>query len=116
MNRKEENLLGVLIESGINSRRKLAAAIIEGRVTVNGEVVTNLRSPVDRQKDAITLDGKVVELKPKQHVYLMLNKPEGVLSTVSDERGRKTVSDFIPEKYRHLRLYPAGGKLGVCPR
>ncbi|MFC1991666.1 pseudouridine synthase [Chloroflexota bacterium] len=108
MESKKENLLGILIEAGINSRRKLAAAIMEGRVTVNGEVITNLRSPVNSQQDTITIDGKAVKLKPEQHVYIILNKPEGVLSTVRDERRRKTVSDFIPDKYRHLRLYPVG--------
>ena len=108
MNNKKENLLGVLIEAGISSRRKLAAAIMQGQATVNGEVVTNLRCPVNIEKDSITIDGQAVELKQKKYVYIMLNKPTGVLSTVSDERGRRTVSDFIPEKYRHLRLYPAG--------
>jgi len=108
MNNKEENLLGVLIDAGISSRRKLAAAIMEGRVFVNGEAITNLRSPVNSQKDTITVEGKTVQLKREQHVYIIFNKPEGVLSAVSDARGRKTVSDFIPEKYRHLRLYPVG--------
>jgi len=108
MNKKEENLLGALIGAGISSRRKLAASIIEGRVNVNGSVVTNLRSLVNTQKDTITVDGKTVLIKREQHVYIMLNKPEGVLSTVRDERRRKTVNDFIPEKYRHLRLYPVG--------
>ncbi|MFC1988309.1 pseudouridine synthase [Chloroflexota bacterium] len=107
MDSKKDNLLGILIEARIASRRKLAAAIMEGRVTVNGKVANNLRSPVN-QKDKITIDGQAVGLKPKQYVYIMLNKPDGVLSTVRDERGRKTVSSFIPGKYRHLRLYPAG--------
>ena len=105
---KEDNLLGVLIEAGIGSRRSLAAAIMQGKVTVNGVIISDLRHPVDISGDIIALDGEVVKTGKKQLVYLMLNKPEGVLSTVRDERGRKTVTDFIPEKYRHLRLYPAG--------
>ncbi len=101
-------MLGVLIEAGIDSRRRLASAIMQGRVTVNGVTETDLRCPVDISGDIIALNGEVVETGKTQLVYLVLNKPAGVLSTVRDERGRKTVTDFIPEKYRHLRLYPAG--------
>ncbi|MFC2021237.1 pseudouridine synthase [Chloroflexota bacterium] len=108
MESKKENLLGILIEARIASRRKLAAAIMEGRVTVNGKMITNLRHPINAVKDSITLNGQAVVLKPKQYVYIMLNKPDGVFSTVSDERGRPTVIDYIPQKYRHLRLYPVG--------
>ena len=108
MKDEKENLLGALIEAGIGSRRRLAAAIIRGRVTVNNEVVSDLRFPVDGEKDHIKIDGQVVELKKARLVYLMLNKPKGVLSTVKDERGRKTVRDFVPDKYHGLRLYPAG--------
>lgn len=108
MNSKNENLLGVLIDSGIASRRRLATAIMKGLVTVNGEVVSDLRYPVDSGQDTIFVDGKPVGRKQKKYVYIMLNKPEGVLSAIRDVRGRKTASDFIPHKYRHLRLYPAG--------
>jgi 23S rRNA pseudouridine2605 synthase len=108
MKKGKEDLLRVLIEAGIGSRRKLAAAVMQGRVTVNGVVVTDLRHSVDISRDIIALDGEVVKTGKRQLVYLMLNKPAGVLSTVRDERGRKTVTDFIPGKYRHLRLYPAG--------
>lgn len=107
MTSKKGNLLGVLIEAGIASRRKLAAAIIEGRVTVNKKVVTNLRHPVGSD-DAITVDGKAIKLKPAKYIYIIMNKPYGVLSTASDERGRKTVIDLLPEKYRQMRLYPTG--------
>ena len=107
MENKKGNLLSVLIEAGIASRRKLAAAIIGGQVTVNGETVTNLRHPVGSD-DKITFEGKAVKPKPAKYVYIIMNKPYGVLSTASDERGRKTVIDLLPEKYRSLRLYPAG--------
>jgi len=103
-----EDLLKVLTGAGVGSRRKVAAAIMEGRVTVNGKVAENLRQPVDSRKDRITFDGVEINPVTEEHVYLVLNKPPEVLSTVSDDRGRKTVTDFIPEKYRHLRLYPAG--------
>lgn len=108
MSNKTENLLGVLIEAGIDSRRRLVSAILEGRVRVNGEVVTVLRHPLNKETDSITIDGRPVKMAAEQNVYLLLNKPEGVLSTVSDERGRPTVLDIIPEKYKRLRLYPAG--------
>jgi 23S rRNA pseudouridine2605 synthase len=107
MNEKE-NLLSVLTGASAGSRRKVAAAIMEGRVTVNGKVAENLRQPVNSRKDRISVDGMEIILVKEKHVYLVLNKPPDVLSTVSDDRGRKTVIDFIPEKYRHLRLYPAG--------
>lgn len=107
MNEKED-LLRVLTGTGMGSRRKIAAAIMEGKVTVNGRVAENLRHPVDKKKDRIAIDGVSVILAKEEHVYLVLNKPPDVLSTVSDDRGRKTVVELIPEKYRHLRLYPAG--------
>jgi len=81
---------------------------MEGRVTVNGKIAENLRQPVDSRKDRIMIDGVEINLVKEKHVYLVLNKPPDVLSTVSDDRGRKTAVDFIPENYRHLRLYPAG--------
>ncbi len=107
MRNKTGNLLGVLIEAGIDSRRRLVSAILEGRLTVNGKVVTVLRHPLNKETDSITIDGRPVKMAAEQNVYLLLNKPEGVLSTVSDERGRPTVLDIIPEKYKRLRLYPA---------
>jgi 23S rRNA pseudouridine2605 synthase len=105
---EKEDLLRVLTGAGVGSRRKVAAAIMEGRVMVNGKVAENLRQPVDSRKDRITFDGVVINPVKEKHVYLVLNKPPDVLSTVSDDRGRKTVTDFIPEKYKHLRLYPTG--------
>ncbi|MCJ7769694.1 MAG: rRNA pseudouridine synthase [Dehalococcoidales bacterium] len=101
-------LLKALTQAGIGSRRRLSAAIKEGRVSVNGLVVTGFNHPVDMEIDHILLDGKTVDIKQQQFVYLMLNKPKGVLSTVRDERGRRTVIDLLPQKYRPLRLYPVG--------
>lgn len=103
-----QSLLGVLSEAGIASRRRLADAIKQGKVSVNGEVITDFRHPVDREKDCIALDGQPVGLEAQEPVYLILNKPKGVLSTVSDERGRSTVIDLLPARYHHLRLYPVG--------
>jgi 23S rRNA pseudouridine2605 synthase len=104
----EETLLKLLTGAGVGSRRRLTDAIKEGRVTVNGNIVENFRLPVNTKTDLITLDGKLVDIKTDKPVYLLLNKPAGVLSTTDDERGRKTVLDLLPTKYRNLRLYPVG--------
>ncbi|HUV56751.1 MAG TPA: pseudouridine synthase [Dehalococcoidales bacterium] len=101
-------LLKILTMSGIGSRRRLADAIKQSRVAVNGEVVADFRYPVDTEKDRVAIDGRPVKLGVEQPVYLMLNKPRGVISTVRDERGRRTVIDCLPQKYRSLRLYPVG--------
>ena len=101
-------LLKALVEAGAGSRRRVADAIMHGLVRVNGVVVSGLRYAVDAAKDRVEVDGRVVGIKPQKHVYLMLNKPAGVLSTVRDERGRRTVIDILPEKYRDIGLHPAG--------
>ncbi|MFC2048219.1 pseudouridine synthase, partial [Chloroflexota bacterium] len=101
-------LLKVLAEAGIGSRRRLSEAIKQGRVAVNGNVVEDFRYPVNRETDRISLDGKPVDFKSQPVVCLILNKPPGVISTTSDERGRKTVLSLLPQKYHHLRLYPVG--------
>jgi 23S rRNA pseudouridine2605 synthase len=103
-----KHLLKALAEAGIGSRRWLADAIKQGRVKVNGEIAEDFRQPVNVETDRISISGQPVDLKPRQLVYLLLNKPRGIMSTTSDERGRRTVLDILPEKYRHLRLYPVG--------
>ena len=101
-------VLKALTKAGIGPRRQLADAIREGRVEVNGKVVEDFSYPLNLEMDRISIDGRLVNLKPKQKVYLMLNKPKGVMSTTSDERGRPTVIDILPDNYRHLRLHPVG--------
>jgi 23S rRNA pseudouridine2605 synthase len=101
-------LLKALAEAGVGSRRRIADAIKNGRVEVNGEPVENFRHPVNPETDRVSVYGKLVDLRPRRTVYLMVNKPAGILTTTSDEQGRRTVLDILPEKYRHLRLYPAG--------
>jgi 23S rRNA pseudouridine2605 synthase len=103
-----KSLLKALTEAGMGSRRRVADAIMRGLVWVNGSVVSDLRYAVDAEKDRITVDGRVVDIKTQKHVYLMLNKPSDVLSTVSDERRRRTVIDILPEKYRNIGLHPVG--------
>ena len=101
-------LLKTLTDNGIGSRRRMADIIKQGKVTVNGEVIENFNHTINPSTDHILVDGKAADLKPKEKVCLMLNKPQGVISTTSDERGRRTVLDLLPDKYRRLRLYPAG--------
>jgi 23S rRNA pseudouridine2605 synthase len=101
-------LLKALTEAGIGSRRKLADAIKQEKVTVNSEPVESFNYSIDPDKDIIRLDGRIVDLHPVTPVYLMLNKPRGYLSTTRDERGGSTVIDLLPEEYRKMRLYPAG--------
>ncbi len=105
---KAKLLLKLLVEVGEGSRRQLADIIKQGRVRVNGYVVEDFSHIVDVERDTVLVDGKLVDLKAKPLIYLILNKPAGVLSTTKDDRGRKTVVDFIPERYRTLKLYPVG--------
>ena len=101
-------LLKLLTELGIGSRRKMSSAIRQGKVQVNGIITENFSCLVDINSDVVNIDGKQLELRTEPKVYLMLNKPEGVLSTTKDTRNRKTVISILPEKYRNLRIYPVG--------
>jgi 23S rRNA pseudouridine2605 synthase len=101
-------ILKALTEAGAGSRRKIADAIKNGRVKVNGESIEDFRHPVHPETDRVFVNGRHIELKRRQTIYLMVNKPAGVITTTSDERGRRTVLDILPEKYRGLRLYPVG--------
>jgi len=101
-------LLKLLVELGIGSRRKLSSAIRHGRVQVNGVVIEDFSYPVDRGSDTVSMDENQLELQAEPKVYLVLNKPAGILSTTRDTRGRKTVINILPEKYQRLRIYPVG--------
>jgi len=102
-----ESLLKVLTGAGVGSRRWVTAAMKQGKVSVNGQVVEDFRYQLDLEKDKVTVDGKPVRLKAERFT-LMLNKPAGIISTTSDERGRRTVIDILPGEYRKVRLYPIG--------
>lgn len=100
-----ERLQKFLAQAGVASRRKSEEVIQQGRVMVNGRVVTELGTKINPGTDNIHFDGKLLEYK-EEHIYILLNKPKGYLSTVKDTRGRKTVLELIP---RNLgRLYPVG--------
>ena len=108
MKMADTTLLKALTEAGLGSRRKMTDAIKNGKVRVNGTIAENFRQPVDTEADRILFEGCPIKLETAQTVYLMLNKPGGLLCTTSDERGRRTIVDILPEKYRRLRLYPVG--------
>lgn len=99
---KMERLQKVIANSGITSRRKAEDLIIAGKVMVNGEVVTTLGYKVS-DKAEILVDG--VKINCEDKVYYLLNKPRGVVTTTSDEKGRKTVVDLIEDD---RRIYPVG--------
>ncbi|MDP2918826.1 MAG: pseudouridine synthase [Dehalococcoidia bacterium] len=101
-------LIKLLTEAGAGSRRKMADAIRNGRVTVNGQVAESFNHPVNSSHDRVQIDGTPVTLSVENPICLMLNKPKDILSTTFDERGGRTVLDILPEKYRRYRLYPVG--------
>ena len=104
---EELRLQVFLARSGRGSRRAMERAIADGRVTVDGEKVTAMGVKVDPETAIVTLDGKQARLVEKQ-AYVLMNKPRGVLSTVKDQRKRRTVTDLLPPPLRRLRLYPVG--------
>jgi 23S rRNA pseudouridine2605 synthase len=95
----------VLAAAGVASRRACEVLISEGRVEVNGKVVTEQGRRVDPDTDVIRVDGSRIP-PPRRHRYLVLNKPRGVVSTMDDPEGRRTLSDLIPE--RQGRLFHVG--------
>lgn len=101
-------VLKALVLAGCGSRRAMAEAIKQGRIAVNGVPVASFKQEIDGERDVLTMGGKPVKIRSVEPVYLMLNKPVGVLSTTCDERGRKTVIDFLPPKYKNLNLHPVG--------
>jgi pseudouridine synthase len=96
-----------LASAELGSRRKCERLIKEGRVQVNGETVSELARLIDTDMDIVTVDGSPVRPAAKK-VILVINKPAGVLSTVSDDRDRKTVTQLAREKGYRQRLFPVG--------
>jgi len=102
---KLERLQKILAAAGVASRRKAEEMMEQGRVQVNGKVVTELGTKADAGRDHIRVDGKLLQ-GAERHRYFVLNKPRGFVTTVKDPEGRPTVMQFF-DKMRE-RLYPVG--------
>lgn len=94
---EELRLQKFLAECGIASRRKCEELIVEGKVKVNGVVVTELGTKIIPGKDIVTFEGKEIALKQEKKVYILLNKPVGYVTTVSDEQKRPTVMELLKD-------------------
>jgi 23S rRNA pseudouridine2605 synthase len=102
----QERLQKILAHAGIASRRHAEEMITNGRVSVNGHIVTELGSKADAEEDVIKVDGKKLR-PPQRHIYVLLNKPKNVMSTSSDPEDRPTVIEYIKGKIKE-RVYPVG--------
>ncbi|MEO8970605.1 MAG: pseudouridine synthase [Ktedonobacteraceae bacterium] len=102
-----ERLARFLAHAGIASRRHAEVLIAAGRVKVNGAVVTTQGTRIDPERDMVLVDGKAVHAT-QAHVYLLLHKPSGYVTTARDPEGRLTVLDLLPPAIRALRVYPVG--------
>jgi 23S rRNA pseudouridine2605 synthase len=100
-----QRLQKIIADAGVTSRRKAEEMILEGRVSVNGAAVTQLGSKADPERDHIRVDGRLLR-RSTQHVYLLLNKPVGYVSTVSDPERRPTVISLV--RGIKQRIYPVG--------
>ncbi len=100
-----ERLQKIIAAAGIASRRKAEELITDGLVSVNGQTVTELGSKADPDHDHIKVNGKLIGA-PERHVYLLLNKPKGYVTTASDPEGRSTVLDLV--RGLRTRVYPIG--------
>ena len=100
----EERLQKFMARCGVASRRKCEEIITMGRVKVNDSLVVELGHKVDPDIDKVYVDDKIISIEENK-VYIALNKPEGIVSTVKDEKGRKTILDLVEVKER---IYPIG--------
>jgi pseudouridine synthase len=100
---RKERLQKIMASAGVASRRRSEEIILQGRVTVNSKVVTELGTKVDPRRDQIRVDGQ--RIQAESYIYIMLNKPRGVLSVMEDERGRSALGDLVSVP---TRLYPVG--------
>jgi 23S rRNA pseudouridine2605 synthase len=100
-----ERLQKIISAAGIASRRKAEQLIAAGLVSVNGKAVTELGSKADPERDHIRVNGKLLH-GAERHVYLLMNKPKGYVTTLSDPEGRPTVMDLL--RRVDARVYPIG--------
>lgn len=100
-----ERMDKLLSTTGLWSRKEVKEMVRRGRVQVNGKVVAKAEDKADPELDEIRVDGEVVDCAP--FVYIMMNKPDGLLSATTDKR-QKTVIDLLPEHLRRRGLFPVG--------
>ncbi|MDD0852586.1 pseudouridine synthase [Halobacteriovorax sp. GB3] len=103
---KEIRLQKFIADCGITSRRKAEELIVQGRVQLNGMTVAQLGTKVNPDIDVVMVDGQVADLNSVKKVYVVMNKPRGYVTTVSDPEGRRTVVDLVREVSE--RIYPVG--------
>ncbi|HEY3425076.1 MAG TPA: pseudouridine synthase [Negativicutes bacterium] len=100
----QERLQKIVSQAGVASRREAEKLIQAGHVSVNGKVVTELGTKVRPERDRVAVDGKLIKIE--QQVYILLNKPKGVVTTSDDPQGRQTVLDLVKDIPQ--RVYPVG--------
>ena len=102
-----------LSEAGVCSRRKAEELILQGKIKVNGKIVVELGTKINPDIDIIELEGKKIDKNTEKHIYILLNKPIGYVTTVKDQFGRPTVMDLLKIKQRvlpvgRLDMYTSG--------
>ncbi|MET0752902.1 MAG: pseudouridine synthase [Pyrinomonadaceae bacterium] len=103
----QERLNKLIAQAGLASRRGAEELILNGEVTVNGEIITTLGTKADPESDHIKVHGKLInkKLEKRSNVYILLNKPKGYLSSAADPEGRKLVTDLVKG---YGKLHPVG--------
>lgn len=101
-----ERLQKIIARAGISSRREAEKIILAGRVMVDGKIIRELGAKAGNNQK-ICVDGKLLSFDTEK-IYILMNKPRGYVSTVKDERGRKTILELLDENYSDKRIYPVG--------
>jgi 23S rRNA pseudouridine2605 synthase len=99
----------VIAQAGVCSRRRADDLIGEGRIEVNGSLVTSPGLKINPLRDEVKVDGTVIRVSTTtSHLYILLNKPIKTMTTVKDPQGRTTVIDLLPKRFRDQRVFPVG--------
>ncbi|MCL1885239.1 MAG: rRNA pseudouridine synthase [Dehalococcoidia bacterium] len=101
------SLLKALVMAGCGSRREMAAAVKTGRVCVNGTVVSAFTQAI-APGDSLAIDGKPLKIPSQKFIYILLNKPTGILCATEDKRGRQTIIELLPSHLRLAGLHAVG--------